>query len=222
MKPSYGPSLVAVVALAAESPTARADILTLSFPGASSTYAEAVDGSNIVGRYADSTGSHGFIYNGSTYTSFGPPGSNGELRGISGSNLVGIFAGPSGEQPFFYNGSTFTPISVPGAFATGFAVNGNTALGQYGDAQGKDRAFLQVGTTVTTLSTPGVANVVPNGLSGNTIVGFLPDSWRGFIYNGTILTTLSVPGALWTSANAISGNLEGQRPLSHRRRGRAP
>jgi hypothetical protein len=201
-------SLLAAMALAAETETARADFVTLNFPGSINTIAWGIDGSNVVGRYGDATGSHGFVYNGSTYTSFGPSGINGELRGISGNNLVGIFAGSSGEQPFFYNGSTFTPITGPAGatFATVFAVSGNRALGEYGDAQGHVNAFLQNGVTATPVTIPGVTNVNPNGISANTIVGGL-STGQGFIWNGTTLTTLSVPGAASTSANAISGNL---------------
>ncbi len=209
MQPWHRLSLLAAVAIAAVPSLARADFLTLSYPGATDTVAWAIDGNNVVGRYGDATGSHGFIYNGSTYSSFGPAGSNGELRGISGNNVVGIFQGPpSGENSFFYNGSTFTPITGPAGagYATVFAVSGNTALGDYQNAQGQMLPFVQNGTIATPVSFPGATNAYGYGLSGNTIVGSLPTS-QAFMWNGTTLTTLSVPGATSTSANAISGNL---------------
>ncbi len=50
MMTRYRLALIALVALAAGPRPARADVLTLNFPGASSTVAWGIDGSNIVGR----------------------------------------------------------------------------------------------------------------------------------------------------------------------------
>ncbi len=190
---------------------ARADFVTLDFPGASATWATAIDGNNVIGDYwtPSSSGSHGFLYNGSSFTTIDVPGfTHVDLRGISGSNIVGTsFDGGGGEQPFLYNGSTVTPISPPGALSTTvFGVSGNTVLGDFWNNFGV-HPFLQNGSTPTVLSLLEGAQAVAYGISGTTVVGWQPAIGQGVIYDGTTLTAVNVPGALWTALFASSGNL---------------
>src|SRR5271165_6129026 len=60
-----------------------------------------ISGNNVVGAYTDSSrNTHGFVYNGSTYTTLDDPlATNGtEATGISGSNIVGPYFGPPGAD----------------------------------------------------------------------------------------------------------------------------
>ena len=64
---------------------------TLDVPGANDTLAQAIDGSNIVGRYYDGIW-YGFSYDGTTYTTLDVPGaSHTYAYGIDGGNIVGKY-----------------------------------------------------------------------------------------------------------------------------------
>ena len=94
---------------------------TLDVPGASSTYAHDISGSNIVGGYYDVQGGwHGFVYNATSYTTLDVPGAPNSTAayGISGSNIVGVYSGASGGGGFVYNATSYTTLNVPGASGT--------------------------------------------------------------------------------------------------------
>jgi len=66
------------------------------------THIYGIDGSNIVGMYGD-TYCHGFLYNGTTWTTLDFPGAQKTwIYGISGSNLVGFYNDASGTHGFVY------------------------------------------------------------------------------------------------------------------------
>ena len=83
------------------------------------TWAEGIDGNNIVGYYWDiSEQYHGFIYNGSTYTRLNDPleAYGTAASGISGNNVVGYYADSSdNDHGFIYNISTnsYTTLDDP-------------------------------------------------------------------------------------------------------------
>jgi hypothetical protein len=63
----------------------------LNYPGATGeTIAQGISGNNIVGQYWDNSGEHGFLYNGTSWTTLDYPGAiNTYALGISGNNIVG-------------------------------------------------------------------------------------------------------------------------------------
>jgi hypothetical protein len=61
--------LIAVMMLFSYGNTIGGTWTTLDMSGAYGTYANGIDGSNIVGWYQDASGSHGFLYNGSSAVS---------------------------------------------------------------------------------------------------------------------------------------------------------
>lgn len=74
---------------------------TLDCPlGAGGSEAQGIEGTNLVGAFGDGTTVHGFLYNGSTWTTLDDPlagfGSNQGTwaEGISGANVVGAYANP--------------------------------------------------------------------------------------------------------------------------------
>src|SRR5438067_1175987 len=70
----------------------------------------------VAGYYVDSaSATHGFTYNGSTFTTLDAPGASfTEILNISGSTVSGVFDfnGATGHA-FTYDGSTFTTWEIP-------------------------------------------------------------------------------------------------------------
>src|SRR5208283_4794431 len=114
---------------------------SLDYPGAAyGTYCLGTDGSNVVGYYGGEIGSHGFLYNGSTFTTLDDPNAgtaNGYgtfAEGIDADKIVGYYIDTnSNAHGFLYVGSTYTslddPDSVSGTFATG--ISGTNIVGFY-------------------------------------------------------------------------------------------
>ena len=214
-------TLVAAVMLSAAvaSPSLAITYTTLDFPGGTSTEAHGIDGSNIVGSYTDATTKpHGFLYNGSTYTTLDDPlGTQGTIAyGISGSKVVGTYYDATGNgQGFLYDGSSYTTIDDPlavGVENDAIGISGNTIVGLYGHAGSGFFGFLYNGTTYTTLTAPLAAGDTDAlGITGNNIVGQYTDAGgvaHGFLYQGSTYTTLNDPLATaypQTTASGISG-----------------
>jgi hypothetical protein len=88
----------------------RAGFVTIDVPGATGTHVQGISGNNIVGYYQNATGQHGFLYNGSTYTTLDDPNASpGETfaYGVSGSTVVGYYFDGTGVHGF-----VFTPDVV--------------------------------------------------------------------------------------------------------------
>ncbi len=113
---------------------------TLDDPLASSTsgggtWATGVDGGNIVGYYVDANGkTHGFLYNGTTYTTLDDPnGTYGTFpQGISGNNIVGYWSNDSPEG-FLFDGSAYTTLVDYGIDGNtyAYAISGSVIVGIY-------------------------------------------------------------------------------------------
>ena len=176
---------------------------TISMPGASTTYAFGIEGTNVVGYYVDSGHFRGYLYDGTTYTPIDVPGADDTvLFGIDGGNIVGSYA-DSSAHGLLYDGSSYTPIDPPGGGITIlFDIDGSMIVGRQ-DGDG----FLYDGTTFTTLDGPTGTGVEAYGVDGSNIVGIYNDGTEhGFLYDGATYTILDVPGATSTSAEGIDGN----------------
>jgi len=116
------------------------------------TFADGISGNNVVGCYTDASGNyHGFLYNGSAYTTLDDPLAGGGANqgtlaeAISGNDVVGYFTDASGNaHGFLYNGSTYTtlddPLGVEGTVVSG--ISGNNIVGIYYDASGNANGFI--------------------------------------------------------------------------------
>ena len=184
---------------------------TLDVPGASSTHAYGIDGDNIVGRYSDGSGTHGFMYDGTDYTPLDYPDANETYAyGIDGDNIVGGYnSSGTVRHGFHYDGTTYTQLDVPGSIRT-FAsdIDGSHIVGLFWS--GDDYlwyGFDYDGTTYTPLEVPGASATYARGIDGGNIVGRYLDGsgTRSFMYDGTDYTLLDVPGASSTSAYGIDG-----------------
>jgi len=193
---------------------------TLDVPNATDTYAQGISGSNVVGYYLDTNGTfHGFLYNGSNYSTLddptaatGPGLNVGTFaQGIDGTNVVGFYVGSDNmDHGFLFNGSSYTTLDDPrgAGGTTPFGISGANIVGSYSDnAEFPDvQGFLYNGGTYTPLGA-----LSAQGISGGSIVGnYPPDTSgysHGFLYNGSSYLTLGGPNGLGnTYALGISGS----------------
>lgn len=180
-------------------------------PGSISTYATRISGTNIVGFYVENNGrQHGFLYDGSGYTTLDPPRSIGsDARGISGTNIVGTYyAIEDGWHGFLYDGSSYTTLDPPGSLNSWAAEISGTSIVGYYRSGGDTHGFLYDGSSYITIDPPGSQATYPNGISGGIIVGTYVDNdtSHGFLYDGARFTTIDAPNSvLGTSINGISG-----------------
>jgi hypothetical protein len=187
--------------------------------GVHGTSAWGVSGNNVVGNFYDSANAvHGFLYNGSSYTTLDDPLAGGPYPytyayGVSGSTVAGFYSASSGIHGFLYNSGVYTTFDVPGAKDTYIrGISGNHLVGFYDTAVGGALGYFYNGSTFTTLSDPLAVpySTTPYAVDGDTVVGSYMDSSgvdRGFIYSGGTYTTLNNPlGAYGTVLTGISGN----------------
>ncbi len=180
------------------------------------TFAQSMSGSNVVGSYQDGAGSHGFVYNGTTFTTLDDPAAsvgNTYAQGISGGTIVGWYVSPTGgTHGFSYNGSTWTTLDEPeatnGTYVEG--ISGSTIVGSYVDGSGT-HGFVFNGTTWTTLDDPAAppGNTQAYGISGSDVAGTYVDGsgTHGFLYNGSTYSSINYPTATGgTSVQGILGN----------------
>jgi hypothetical protein len=184
------------------------------------TRAAGIYGSTIVGQYTDSNNqTHGFIYNGSSFTTLDDPLASGVTTawGVYGNNVVGYYRDSHGaDHGFLYNGSTYTtmddPLGANGSMA--FGIYGNTIVGNYFDSGSLSRAYTYNGSSYTTLSDPAGAITFAYGVYGTTTTGFYESGSGnfGYTYNGSTYTTL--PGSAGYIPYGIGGNfIVGSQPF---------
>ncbi len=192
---------------------------TFSVPGATETNVAGFSGNELAGTYDNSTCRHGFLYDGSTVTSFDAPGDIwfGTSNVISGKYVVGNYEDAHYQNHgFLFNGSTVTTIDPPArdlswqsTEITG--ISGANVVGQYLGAGGRAHGFLYNASTgiYTTLDVAGYDSSTAAGVSGQTVVGTIWNSnvggSHGFIYDGSKTTLLDAPGGHGTNVSDISG-----------------
>lgn len=195
--------------------------LTVREPGgATGTAALGIDGSTIVGTFTNASGGHGFVYNGSAYTTLDDPSASGtspfygetSANGISGSTAVGSYHSGSLTYGFIHNGTNFVTLQYPSASLTAASgIDGSNIVGGAYTSSGA-YGYIYNGGTFTTLTDPlAVGVTLATGISGSTIVGNYLDASAnaiGFIYNNGVYTSLSDPLATnGTVANGVSGSI---------------
>ena len=101
----------------------------------------------MVGYYgASGNHSHGFTYDGTTWTALDVSGAYSTLPlDIDGDNIVGTYSDPYGNimHGFLYNKGTWTTLDMPGALWTCiYGISGNTLVGMYHDASYTEHGFI--------------------------------------------------------------------------------
>jgi probable HAF family extracellular repeat protein len=124
-----------------------------------------------MGTYSDSSGTHGFLDSGGSFTRIDVPGAYATYAcGINDSGqIVGYFNDATGGHGFVDTGGSFTTIDVPGAtYTEAHGINGSGQIvGHYTDSSGHGHAFLatpQRPPSVRCLATPNTL-WPPNGKS---------------------------------------------------------
>jgi hypothetical protein len=198
---------------------ARAGIwTTLDAPGAfgGATEVFGISGNNLVGKYEDDHGFfHGFIYNGTSWTTLQMPGGADVCPyGIDGSNVVGSHS----FDGFRYNLDTQSwtiPPSVPGgSYGTNiYGIDGSNLVGNYYDWYDYSHGIFYNGngTSWTILDKPGAEETYIQGIEGSKLVGDYHTSdghIHGFLYdlNTKSWTTIDKEGAVFTYITGIDGS----------------
>lgn len=198
---------------------------TIDFPGATLTGVIDINNTGkIVGLYKDASGGpppwsglptsgwHGFLHDGTTYTSIDYPGALWTIaNGINNAGIiVGVYMDSNGNgHGFLYDGTSYSTFDRPGFSWSGiFDINNvGNIVGWTSDASGQ-HGYLYDGTTFTTIDYPGAISTGTYRINdtGN-IVGWYVDASgnnHGFLYDGATYTTIEPPGSTFTHAYGIN------------------
>jgi hypothetical protein len=193
----------------------------VSFPGATSTTLSAIGGGRVAGTYrGDALGEHGFVYDGSTFTSIDFPidvsGSMARPSAVDAARVAGTHHQAGGFSGFIRaaDGTLITRRVSWSDGTTIEAFDGGRTLGHIWSEQ-ELFGYLDDGTSMTFFSYPGTFHTEPRDLSGNWVVGnyfaggvFGMTPMPAFLYDigGGSFYPYGVPGAESTSINGIDGD----------------
>ena len=178
----------------------------------------------IAGDYLDSGKvSHGFVLNGTKYTSVDAPGAAGtSLTGINPSGEIsgftcsdpacGIFGAPNTTHSFVISKKgDYTFFDPPGAISsTASTVNPSGAVvGAYTDSGGVGHGYLRdKNGTFTTIDFPGSASTFAGYINAEGhIVGEYTDTagvGHSFLLSNGTFTSFDPPGAVFSDASGIN------------------
>ncbi|MBX9791447.1 MAG: hypothetical protein K2Y37_21200 [Pirellulales bacterium] len=143
-----------------------------------------------MGTFIDaSNNAHGFVFDGSTYTTLNDPFGGISARGISGNTIVGAYTDAKNRtHGFVYDGATWTTLDDPLFRASGitalYGIDGGKIVGNTLTGTVAGAAFLYDGAT---FNHPfGIEGLLMGlhhqffGISGNRIVGEYND--KPFVY----------------------------------------
>ena len=215
-KAAYTTTITANAPVVDRPATGRGEWRILDHPNAVATFPRGISGDKIVGIYYPTPSqSHGFVYDGKTWTDIDVPGAPYTIPcGISGKKIVGnYYTDPAAQNwySFVYDGKHWMTFDIPGAVAThAYGIEGNSIVGYFFTGHA-DRGFLYEGTTWTAMDAPQAFETFVNGISGHALVGDYVDrgtyAFRGFLYQHGNWTSLDAPGAEATYCWGISGDL---------------
>jgi hypothetical protein len=175
----------------------------------------AISGNSIVGFYRDASGEHGFLFNGTTYTTLDVPGGTAtSATGIAGTKIVGSFTDSSASSHGFTNdgglASTYLTYDVPSSSSTklvGISQDTSGSLSMVGAyiVSNIQHGFLISGGSFTRLDVPSRSFTSAISVSAGRVVGYDVDNNtvpHGFLYDGTAYTSIDDPLA---GTTAIGG-----------------
>lgn len=210
-------SAVVLLAFAAAPASAQFPYTTLDHPlaGPGGTAAYDASGGRIVGTYFDAANvSHGFTYDGATWTTLDHPSAarprGTTAFGVSGNRITGTFVDAAGQTfGYLYDGATWSTIARGGSadtFARG--ISGDTVVGY--SVQGQTtRGFVYDGTMMTDLVVPGATDTLPDDVTAGRVVGTFENltGTHGFVSEGGVIRVIDHPmgNLLGTFATGIDG-----------------
>lgn len=201
---------------------------TIDYPGASATFAWAVNNKGDVGGlYVLPDGTrHGFVWSGGHISSVDYPGAaNTEVYGINDDgDLVGDYYNASGvTHGFVLSKGRFVTVDIPGAATAALAgINNHGAVIATYNVTANDslpRAAVIAGGVIRRYAYPGAAYTSGNGLNdagdivGNYNIGGVT---HGFSLVNGKATAIDFPNATFTGTYGISnsGDLAGRYTLN--------
>jgi hypothetical protein len=207
-----------------ENARAIGNLESFDYPGANKTAVAAISGNIVTGEYYTAGGAdeHGFLYDGTTWTSLNVPGATSattHVYGMSGNTIAGSYQTGSGSSAvshgFKYNLTTgWTTVDRPGTVGTGvYGIDGDNLVGWYNTGTSQSGFFYDAAdNSWTTLNNPNAGTWPTNlvGISGNNIVGSYSspgNHGHGFIYNTASKSWISLDfsGAYGTTPLAVDG-----------------
>ena len=134
------------------------------------------DSGLVVGQFSDSNGTHGFLFNGSTYETLNAPGADVTIAvGINSNNLITLQSVNSGGvSSWVLNGSHYTQLIVPGSVTT--AVHSINNLGEIAlswfDSSNQEHGAVRSGARYFLIDDPaGTGTGIETINDFNTIIG---------------------------------------------------
>jgi probable HAF family extracellular repeat protein len=147
-------------------------------PSSINTHPTGINDNNVVvGYFADTSGTHGFINSGGSYTTLNAPGATATYAyGINRQGqVVGYYIDKSGiTHGFVETAGVFTTVDVPGAVATyGLAINDSgEVVGSYFDGTSV-HGFTYSGGVFEVVDRPGVDETWLTGVdNAGSVVGW--------------------------------------------------
>jgi len=191
----------------------------IMFPGASQTFAGAVDGRYICGHYVigTQTVTHGFLFDGRHFRTIDPPSSNFSIpSGVLSRNhhviVVGSFNDKNTDHfhGFIWKDGKYTIYDYPGAALTNLNSidNSGRVVGSHVGPTSADifERRISFPTIIRIIAFPGAAQTFAGGVDGKFVSGtyFRDDQVdHGFVFDGKDYTTIDPPGSHFTLVNGV-------------------
>ncbi|MBA3916629.1 MAG: hypothetical protein H0X25_22845 [Acidobacteriales bacterium] len=214
-------SFVLALAFAMCSPVrshAASTWLSIDYPNASATFAQAVNNSGVVvGGYTLRDGTEqGFVYSAGQFSSFTVPASTATV--VTAVNDNGVLAGYYSDSTsmlhsFVYDGQNFSFLDYPGARpGTTILAQMNDqglAVGNYVSNDGVNHGFTYANGQFTSVDVPGASGtfVYATDAAGEVAGSFTVaggTKMQGFVQTGTTYHTVNFPGATDTAVRGIN------------------
>jgi hypothetical protein len=189
----------------------------LQVPGSVYTDATGVNNSGrVVGTYYGADGiRHGYVYDGTTYTTVDYPGAlHTFLFGIDAAGrTVGSYSVASGNGPWhsmIVDSGNFTSFDFPSRESDARAINaGGRIIGIYNSGPGTaDTGYMKVGNIFTNVSVPAAQHTYAFGIND---AGKVSGSYvgadgllHGFLKSGTTFGTVNFPSTTQTFIGGIN------------------
>jgi uncharacterized membrane protein len=182
---------------------------TIDVPGAGFTIAIDINfNGQIVGRYNDATGTHGYLLSKGSFTTVDFPGAQSYALGLNWqADIVGLYFDGSKQHGYLFSGGVFSTVDFPGSASS--EANGINAAGdivgtylQNANGGGKEHGFLLHDGVFTAIDVPGASDTEAARINDNGVIAGRYRSGNGqwhlyLLVNGSF-TSIDFPGAVQT------------------------
>jgi probable HAF family extracellular repeat protein len=188
-------SAVFVVVLSLTVAKAKAQLVTVDYPGATETDCNDINKrGTVVGFYTDSAlAMHGFLLSNGAFRTINHPAATATLAyGINNNNdIVGWYTDKSGvTHGFQLSNNTYTTIDPPGStFTNAWAINdAGTIVGAFIGSDSKYHGFIDVGGTYTQFDVSSTSTLTEiTGINTNGNMTGIYDDNQGLEHGFTVI-----------------------------------